>query len=208
MPGMRRGGRCAWLSTRANDATRPGSCAAAPPRTGCCCSPAVMACWPAPAWRARRIPLARIRRAAGAARLPPRRRRGRPAARPRQSSVRAGPSGRPGQRRRRGLAGLRRAVGFAETDRQIEQVRSVGAGPVAGRPPAGVHVVVLSDRPGLWSECYERFGRQVLGDFATRAALQVSREDWQAHWASEPMFLAPPGCRRPPQAPRMHWAAM
>jgi GNAT superfamily N-acetyltransferase len=80
--------------------------------------------------------------------------------------------------------------GFAETDRQIEQVRSVGAEPVAGRPPAGVQVVLLSDRPGLWSECYERFGCQVLADFATRAALRVSREDWQAHWASDPMFLA------------------
>jgi len=80
--------------------------------------------------------------------------------------------------------------GFAETDRQIEQMRSVGAEPVAGRPPAGVQVVLLSDRPGLWGECYERFGRQVLADFATRAALHVSREDWQAHWASDPMFLA------------------
>jgi mycothiol synthase len=80
--------------------------------------------------------------------------------------------------------------GFAEADRQIEQVRSVGAEPVAGRPPAGVQVVLVSDRPGLWSECYERFGCQVLADFATRAALRVSREDWQAHWASDPMFLA------------------
>ena len=80
--------------------------------------------------------------------------------------------------------------GFTETDRQIEQVRSVGAEPVAGAPPAGVEVVLLSDRPGLWGECYEHFGRQVLADFATRVPLQVSREDWEAHWAGDPMFLA------------------
>jgi mycothiol synthase len=80
--------------------------------------------------------------------------------------------------------------GFTETDRQIEQVRPVGAEPVAGRPPAGVEVVLLSDRPGLWGECFERFGRQVLADFATRVPLQVSRENWEAEWAGDPMFLA------------------
>jgi mycothiol synthase len=80
--------------------------------------------------------------------------------------------------------------GFAETDRQIEQVRPVGAEPVPGPPPTGVQVVLLSDRPGLWGECFERFGRQVLADFATRAPLHVSREDWEARWASDPTFLA------------------
>lgn len=80
--------------------------------------------------------------------------------------------------------------GFTETDRQIEQVRTVGAEPVAGQPPAGVEVVLLRDRPGLWGECYDHFGHQVLADFATRVPLRVSREDWEAHWAGDPMFLA------------------
>lgn len=80
--------------------------------------------------------------------------------------------------------------GFTETDRQIEQVRVIGAEPATGRPPPGVQVVLLADRPRLWGECYERFGRQVLADFATAAALDVSREDWQANWASDLMFLA------------------
>jgi len=80
--------------------------------------------------------------------------------------------------------------GFVETDRQIEQVRTIGAEPTAGRPPAGVQVVLLADRPGLWGECFDRFGRQVLADFATQAPLHVRRADWEAQWASDPMFLA------------------
>ena len=80
--------------------------------------------------------------------------------------------------------------GFVETDRQIEQVRTIGAEPTARRPPAGVQVVLLADRPGLWGECFDRFGRQVLADFATQAPLHVRRADWEAQWASDPMFLA------------------
>jgi len=90
----------------------------------------------------------------------------------------------------RGSLAFAGRFGFTETDRQIEQVRPVGAEPVPGRPPAGVQIVLAADRPGLWSACYERFGRQVLADLATQAPVQVSHEDWDAHWASEPMFLA------------------
>jgi mycothiol synthase len=31
---------------------------------------------------------------------------------------------------------------------------------------------------------------RVLADVATRAPLDVSREDWEARWASDPLFLA------------------
>jgi mycothiol synthase len=104
--------------------------------------------------------------------------------------VRVGRSGGPASVADPGSLAFAARFGFTETDRQIEQVRPVGAEPAPARPPAGVQVVLLAGRPGLWNECYERFGRQVLADFATRAALHVSREDWQAHWASDPMFLA------------------
>lgn len=80
--------------------------------------------------------------------------------------------------------------GFTETDRQIEQVRAIGDEPAPGRPPAGAEVILLADRPGLWATCYQRFGLEVLADIAVRAPLSVSREQWQARWASDPTFLA------------------
>jgi mycothiol synthase len=80
--------------------------------------------------------------------------------------------------------------GFAETDRQIQQVRTIGTEQLPASPPAGVQIVLLSDRPELWDACFDRFGRQALADFAARAPLSVSRDDWHAHWAGDPMFLA------------------
>lgn len=80
--------------------------------------------------------------------------------------------------------------GFAEVDRQVEQVRAIGDEPEPPPPPDGVEVVVLEDRPELWAECYERFGREVLADFAVFAPLEISAEQWTTSWAGEPMFLA------------------
>ena len=80
--------------------------------------------------------------------------------------------------------------GFVEVDRQVEQLRAVGDEPDPGVPPDGVEVVLLSDRPELWAECYEDFGREVLADFALFEPLDVSAEQWSSSWAGDPMFLA------------------
>ena len=80
--------------------------------------------------------------------------------------------------------------GFVEVDRQVEQLRSVAADPDPGPPPAGIEVVLLSDRPELWAEAYDGFGREVLADFAVFQPLDVSAEQWNAYWAGDPMFLA------------------
>jgi GNAT superfamily N-acetyltransferase len=89
-----------------------------------------------------------------------------------------------------GSVAFAQRFGFAEVDRQVEQVRAIGAEPDAGPPPAGVEAVLLSDRPELWAECYEGFGREVLADFALFQPLDVSAEQWNAYWAGDPMFLA------------------
>jgi mycothiol synthase len=83
-----------------------------------------------------------------------------------------------------------RRFGFVEVDRQIEQVRPIGAEPLPPRPPAGVEIVRLDQRPELWAACFERFGTEALADFATRHPMQVSAEQWNAYWAGDPMFLA------------------
>ena len=81
------------------------------------------------------------------------------------------------------------AHGWAEVDREVEQVRSIGDEPVPA-PIDGVEVVLLSEHPGLWTAAYERFGQEAMSDFALYAPLEVSREKWDKEWAGDPMFLA------------------
>lgn len=80
--------------------------------------------------------------------------------------------------------------GFVEVDRQVEQVRAVGDEQPPSDLPAGVDVVTLSQHPELWAACYERFGTEVLADFAVFAPLEISAEQWNTSWAGDPMFLA------------------
>ena len=80
--------------------------------------------------------------------------------------------------------------GFVEVDREVEQVRAVGDEPVPSAPPDGVEVVEASQRPGLWADCFETFGKEVLADFAVYTPLQISAEQWNTSWTGDPMFLA------------------
>ena len=80
--------------------------------------------------------------------------------------------------------------GFVEVDRQVEQVRAIGTEEEPAAPPDGVDIVTLSDRPELWAACYERFGKEVLADFAVFSPLEISAEQWTTSWAGDPMFLA------------------
>lgn len=80
--------------------------------------------------------------------------------------------------------------GFVEVDRQVEQVRGVSDEPAAGTVPEGVEVVTLDERPELWAASYERFGTQVLADFAVFQPLQITQQQWNDSWPGDPMFLA------------------
>ena len=80
--------------------------------------------------------------------------------------------------------------GFAEVDREVEQVRRLGDEPAPTGPPAGVEVLVASERPDLWAACYETFGEEVLADFAVYSPLEISAEQWTTTWYGDPMFLA------------------
>ena len=80
--------------------------------------------------------------------------------------------------------------GFAEVDREIEQVRRVGAEAPPSPLPEELEVVLLSERPELWEECYERFGTEALADFALHTPLDISAEQWVTSWRADPMFLA------------------
>jgi mycothiol synthase len=80
--------------------------------------------------------------------------------------------------------------GFAEVDRQVEQVRVVADEPAPGGLPDGVEVMTLDQQPGLWAASYEAFGTQVLADFALFEPLEISEDEWNRSWAGDPMFLA------------------
>ena len=80
--------------------------------------------------------------------------------------------------------------GFVEVDREVEQTYVLDTRPTLSPPPGGVDVVTAADRPGLWEASYERFGREVLADFAVTTPLEISAEQWASSWLADPMFLA------------------
>ncbi len=86
--------------------------------------------------------------------------------------------------------GFAEHLGFAEVDRQVEQVRAVGDEAPPSPLPAGVDVLTLDQHPGLWAASYERFGREVLADFAVFEPLEISAEQWSSSWAGDLMYLA------------------
>ncbi|GAA5116754.1 hypothetical protein GCM10023339_26170 [Alloalcanivorax gelatiniphagus] len=82
------------------------------------------------------------------------------------------------------------SLGFEDTDHQVEQTRHVVDLPPVTDVPDGIEVVLASDRPGLWEQSYERFGREATADFALSTSLDVTPDRWATSWLGDPMFLA------------------
>jgi GNAT superfamily N-acetyltransferase len=83
--------------------------------------------------------------------------------------------------------------GFAEFDRQVEQVRAVGPADAADvAVPDGVQIVSVKQRPDLWPVAYEVIGQQAFQDMALVTPITVTLEQWEQIWISDPdaMFLA------------------
>jgi GNAT superfamily N-acetyltransferase len=89
-----------------------------------------------------------------------------------------------------GLAFAER-FGFAEIDRQVEQVRQIGREPPP-RMPAGVRLVSVAERPELWSIAYDVLAQQAFEDMATISTMRASLRDWERDWIGDPAatFLA------------------
>ena len=81
--------------------------------------------------------------------------------------------------------------GFVEVDRQVEQVRMIGA-ETEPEPLPGVDVVTVAEHPELWEVAYERVGLQAFADMAVITPVRVSPEEWQREWLTDPeaTFLA------------------
>jgi GNAT superfamily N-acetyltransferase len=80
--------------------------------------------------------------------------------------------------------------GAVEVDRQIEQVRDIGAEPAPGVPD-WLEIVAVAERPELWSAAYEPLAQQAFADMATYRPVLVTREQWEREWLAWPegMFL-------------------
>lgn len=83
-----------------------------------------------------------------------------------------------------GSAVFARRFGFAEVDREVEQVYAVGAEP---EPliPLGISVARLADRPELGEQAYHRL-QKTIAELALTSVLQVSLPEWQRDWLGTP----------------------
>ena len=81
--------------------------------------------------------------------------------------------------------------GFVEVDRQVEQVRAIGA-ETPPPPLDGVDIVTVAQHPELWEVAYERVGQQAFQDMAVIKPLRVTLDEWHREWMTDPgtMFLA------------------
>ena len=81
--------------------------------------------------------------------------------------------------------------GYREVDRQIEMIRAIGAEPLVVAP-AGVEIITVAERPGLWREAYDPLALQAFDDMALDRPLVATLEQWERDWLAWPeaTFLA------------------
>jgi mycothiol synthase len=82
--------------------------------------------------------------------------------------------------------------GFREVDRQVEQVRVVLDDELAPKPPGGIEIVCVADRPELWTAAYETLAPQAFADMALDRPVEATPEQWEQEWLTHPdaVFLA------------------
>ena len=90
--------------------------------------------------------------------------------------------------------GFAERYGFAEVDRQVEQIRSIGDEPLPepSELPAGIEIVSVAERPGIWPVVYDRVALEAFEDFAVSSPMHATAEQWANDWIGEPaaMFVA------------------
>jgi mycothiol synthase len=84
--------------------------------------------------------------------------------------------------------------GFVETNRQVEQLRRIGAEP-APTPSAEYEIVSVAERPELWAAAYHQVALPTIPDMDVPSPLKVSADEWATGWINDPaaMFVAVAG---------------
>ena len=83
-----------------------------------------------------------------------------------------------------GSAAFAHRFGFVEVDREVEQIREVGAEPEPVVPP-GIDIVTIAERPELWEQAYHRL-HETFADMALTSPQQVSLREWERDWIKTP----------------------
>ena len=76
--------------------------------------------------------------------------------------------------------------GFAETGRQIEQVRAVGGDEPWPAVPDGVEVLALAQRPELLPRLYHELALEAFEDMPTPRRIEITLEQWESEWITWP----------------------
>jgi mycothiol synthase len=76
--------------------------------------------------------------------------------------------------------------GFAETGRQVEQVRAVAADEPWPAIPEGVEVTTVAERPELLSRLYHELALQAFEEMPTPRRVQITLEQWESDWLNWP----------------------
>ena len=79
-----------------------------------------------------------------------------------------------------------RHFGFAETGRQVEQVRVVAPDEPWPSVPEGVEVTTVAERPELLSRLYHELALPAFEDMPTPRRVQITLEQWESEWLNWP----------------------
>jgi mycothiol synthase len=76
--------------------------------------------------------------------------------------------------------------GFAETGRQVEQVRPVGDDEPWPAVPFGVQLTSLAERPELLGRLYHELALEAFEDIPTPQKIAITPEQWESEWVTWP----------------------
>jgi GNAT superfamily N-acetyltransferase len=76
--------------------------------------------------------------------------------------------------------------GFAETGRQVEQVRTIAADEPWPVVPEGIDLVSLAERPELHRRLYHELALQAFEDMPTPRKVEITPEQWESEWLTWP----------------------
>jgi mycothiol synthase len=76
--------------------------------------------------------------------------------------------------------------GFAETGRQVEQVRPVAADEPWPAFPDGIETVTVAERPALLGQLYSELALPAFEDMPTPSKVEITPEQWETEWLTWP----------------------
>ncbi|MFL5943178.1 MAG: GNAT family N-acetyltransferase [Gaiellaceae bacterium] len=76
--------------------------------------------------------------------------------------------------------------GFAETGRQVEQVRPIAADEPWPTLPDGVEVTTVAEDPQLLARLYHELALEAFEDMPTPSKVEITPEQWEAEWLTWP----------------------